>query len=102
MDMEVVLELMISGEMNNFGVIGGVSSHIFALFQGLLKVLAGVDIDFTMTSKGGDDGEFIELYVPPTRLFIINLITIVISTSNAINNGYNSCGLLFLKLFFAI
>ncbi|KAJ0939904.1 putative cellulose synthase (UDP-forming) [Helianthus annuus] len=46
-----------------FWVIGGVSSHLFALFQGLLKVLAGVDTNFTVTSKGGDDGEFSELYV---------------------------------------
>ncbi|KAK9272441.1 hypothetical protein L1049_002814 [Liquidambar formosana] len=41
-----------------FWVIGGVSSHLFALFQGLLKVLAGVNTNFTVTSKGADDGEF--------------------------------------------
>src|ERR1044072_8534544 len=30
-----------------FWVIGGASSHLFALFQGLLKVLAGVNTNFT-------------------------------------------------------
>ncbi|RVW51179.1 putative cellulose synthase A catalytic subunit 6 [Vitis vinifera] len=45
-----------------FWVIGGVSAHLFAVFQGLLKVLAGVDTNFTVTSKAGDDVEFSELY----------------------------------------
>jgi cellulose synthase A len=39
-------------------VIGGVSAHLFAVFQGLLKVLAGVDKNFTVTSKAGDDTKF--------------------------------------------
>ncbi|KAG0488021.1 hypothetical protein HPP92_006832 [Vanilla planifolia] len=34
-----------------FWVIGGVSSHLFAIFQGLLKVLAGVETNFMVTSK---------------------------------------------------
>jgi cellulose synthase A len=41
-----------------FWVIGGVSAHLFAVFQGLLKVLAGVDKNFTVTSKAGDDTKF--------------------------------------------
>ncbi|KAE8099499.1 hypothetical protein FH972_017479 [Carpinus fangiana] len=45
-----------------FWVIGGVSAHLFAIFQGWLKVLAGVDTNFTVTSKAGDDAEFSELY----------------------------------------
>uniref|UniRef100_A0A5B7B0B0 Cellulose synthase n=1 Tax=Davidia involucrata TaxID=16924 RepID=A0A5B7B0B0_DAVIN len=92
-----------------FWVIGGVSSHLFALFQGLLKVLAGVDTNFTVTSKGGDDGEFSELYlfkwtsllIPPTTLLIINIVGVVVGISDAINNGYDSWGPLFGKLFFA-
>ncbi|KAA8514715.1 hypothetical protein F0562_017894 [Nyssa sinensis] len=92
-----------------FWVIGGVSAHLFAVFQGLLKVLAGVDTNFTVTSKGGDDEEFSELYafkwttllIPPTTLLIINLIGVVAGISNAINNGYESWGPLFGKLFFA-
>ncbi|KAA8528831.1 hypothetical protein F0562_036186 [Nyssa sinensis] len=92
-----------------FWVIGGVSAHLFAVFQGLLKVLAGVDTNFTVTAKGGDDEEFSELYafkwttllIPPTTLLIINLIGVVAGISNAINNGYESWGPLFGKLFFA-
>nr|QBI56888.1 cellulose synthase A3 [Agave sisalana] len=92
-----------------FWVIGGVSSHLFALFQGLLKVLAGIDTNFTVTSKGGDDEEFSELYtfkwttllIPPTTLLIVNIIGVVAGVSNAINNGYESWGPLFGKLFFA-
>ncbi|KAH7566958.1 hypothetical protein ACOSP7_011398 [Xanthoceras sorbifolium] len=92
-----------------FWVIGGVSAHLFAVFQGLLKVLAGVDTNFTVTSKAGDDDDFSELYafkwttllIPPTTLLIINLIGVVAGISNAINNGYESWGPLFGKLFFA-
>ncbi|KAL6346905.1 hypothetical protein AAG906_003022 [Vitis piasezkii] len=92
-----------------FWVIGGVSAHLFAVFQGLLKVLAGIDTDFTVTSKAGDDQDFSELYafkwttllIPPTTLLIINLIGVVAGVSNAINNGYESWGPLFGKLFFA-
>lgn len=92
-----------------FWVIGGVSAHLFAVFQGLLKVLAGVDTNFTVTSKAGDDDDFSELYafkwttllIPPTTLLIMNLIGVVAGVSNAINNGYESWGPLFGKLFFA-
>ncbi|KAJ4965339.1 hypothetical protein NE237_017188 [Protea cynaroides] len=93
-----------------FWVIGGTSAHLFALFQGLLKVLAGVNTNFTVTSKGGDDGDFSELYlfkwtsllIPPTTLLIINIFGVIIGVSDAISNGYQSWGPLFGKLFFAI
>lgn len=93
-----------------FWVIGGVSSHFFALLQGLLKVIAGVETNFTVTSKGGDDGEFSELYIfkwtslliPPITLLILNIIGVIAGVSNAINNGYESWGPLFGKLFFAV
>ncbi|KAK7282385.1 hypothetical protein RIF29_11093 [Crotalaria pallida] len=93
-----------------FWVIGGVSAHLFALFQGLLKVLAGVDTNFTVTSKAADDGEFSELYIfkwtslllPPTTLLIVNIVGVVVGVSNAINNGYDSWGPLFGRLFFAL
>ncbi|KAL1067059.1 hypothetical protein V6Z11_D12G104400 [Gossypium hirsutum] len=93
-----------------FWVIGGVSSDLFALFQGLLKVLAGVSTSFTVTSKAADDGEFSELYlfkwtsllIPPTTLLIINVVGVVVGVSDAINNGYDSWGPLFGRLFFAL
>ncbi|KAL0873839.1 hypothetical protein Bca101_023544 [Brassica carinata] len=34
-----------------FWVIGGVSAHLFAVFQGFLKMLAGLDTNFTVTRK---------------------------------------------------
>ena len=92
-----------------FWVIGGVSAHLFALFQGLLKVFAGIDTNFTVTSKTGEDENFGELYVfkwtslliPPTTLLIVSLVGVVAGISDAINNGYQSWGPLFGKLFFA-
>ncbi|KAJ8561446.1 hypothetical protein K7X08_027636 [Anisodus acutangulus] len=93
-----------------FWVIGGVSSHFFALLQGLLKVLAGVNTSFTVTSKAADDGEFSELYlfkwtsllIPPMTLLVMNIIGVVVGVSDAINNGYDSWGPLFGRLFFAL
>jgi len=92
-----------------FWVIGGASSHLFAPFQGLLKVLAGVDTNFTVTSKAADDGKFLELYVfkwtslliPPMTLLIMNIVGVIVGVSDAINNGYDSWGPLFSRLFFA-
>ncbi|KAM5562253.1 cellulose synthase A catalytic subunit 2 [UDP-forming] [Rosa sericea] len=93
-----------------FWVIGGASSHLFALVQGLLKVLGGVSTNFTVTSKAADDGEYSELYlfkwtallIPPMTLLIINIIGVVVGVSDAINNGYETWGPLFGRLFFAI
>ncbi|KAI4316311.1 hypothetical protein L6164_024302 [Bauhinia variegata] len=113
-----ILELRWSGvsiedwwRNEQFWVIGGTSAHLFAVFQGLLKVLAGIDTNFTVTSKAADeDGDFAELYVfkwtslliPPTTVLIVNLVGIVAGVSYAINSGYQSWGPLFGKLFFAI
>ncbi|KAF6156248.1 hypothetical protein GIB67_030251 [Kingdonia uniflora] len=111
-----VLELRWSGvsitdwwRNEQFWVIGGVSAHLFAVFQGLLKVLAGVDTNFTVTSKTAEDAEFGDLYlfkwttllIPPTTLIILNMVGVVAGLSDAINNGYGSWGPLFGKLFFA-
>lgn len=93
-----------------FWVIGGVSAHLFAVFQGLLKVLAGIDTNFTVTSKASDeDGDYAELYmfkwttllIPPTTLLVVNIVGVVAGISYAINSGYQSWGPLFGKLFFA-
>jgi cellulose synthase A len=111
-----VLELRWSGvaiedwwRNEQFWVIGGVSAHLFAVFQGLLKVLAGVDTNFTVTAKAADDAEFGELYlfkwttllIPPTTLIILNIVGVVAGVSDAINSGSGSWGPLFGKLFFA-
>ncbi|THU66536.1 hypothetical protein C4D60_Mb05t15180 [Musa balbisiana] len=111
-----ILELRWSGvsiqdwwRNEQFWVIGGVSAHLFAVFQGLLKVLGGVDTNFTVTAKAADDSEFGELYlfkwttllIPPTTLIILNMVGVVAGVSDAINNGYGSWGPLFGKLFFS-
>ncbi|KAK8950651.1 Cellulose synthase A catalytic subunit 7 [UDP-forming] [Platanthera zijinensis] len=111
-----ILELRWSGvsieewwRNEQFWVIGGVSSHLFAVVQGLLKVLAGIDTNFTVTSKASDDEDFGELYafkwttllIPPTTILIVNIIGVVAGISDAINNGYQSWGPLFGKLFFS-
>jgi cellulose synthase A len=111
-----ILELKWSGvsieewwRNEQFWVIGGVSAHLFAVIQGLLKVLAGIDTNFTVTSKATDDEEFGELYafkwttllIPPTTILIINIVGVVAGISDAINNGYQSWGPLFGKLFFS-
>ncbi|KAK6123974.1 hypothetical protein DH2020_042319 [Rehmannia glutinosa] len=111
-----VLELRWSGvsvealwRNEQFWVIGGVSAHLFAVFQGILKMLAGLDTNFTVTAKAADDAEFGELYIikwttvliPPTTILIMNLVGVVAGFSDALNSGYGAWGPLFGKVFFA-
>ncbi|KAL3837962.1 hypothetical protein ACJIZ3_022553 [Penstemon smallii] len=78
-----------------FWLIGGTSAHLAAVFQGLLKVVAGVEISFTLTSKSAgddDDDEFAELYlvkwtslmIPPIVIMMVNLIAIAVGFSRTI------------------
>ncbi|CAA6669624.1 unnamed protein product [Spirodela intermedia] len=78
-----------------FWLIGGTSAHLAAVLQGLLKVIAGVEISFTLTSKsGGDDAddEFADLYavkwtslmIPPLTIIMVNLIAIAVGLSRTI------------------
>ncbi|EPS60781.1 hypothetical protein M569_14019 [Genlisea aurea] len=111
-----ILELRWSGvsieewwRNEQFWVIGGISAHLFAVVQGLLKIIAGIDTNFTVTSKASDDEDFSELYtfkwttllIPPTTILIINMVGVVAGISDAINSGYQSWGPLFGKIFFA-
>ncbi|WCJ27234.1 cellulose synthase family protein [Euphorbia peplus] len=92
-----------------FWVIGGVSAHLFAVFQGFLKMLAGIDTNFTVTAKAAEDAEFGELYmvkwttvlIPPTTLIVINIVGVVAGFSDALNKGYEAWGPLFGKVFFS-
>ncbi|KAJ6330759.1 hypothetical protein OIU76_009373 [Salix suchowensis] len=62
-----------------------------------------------VTSKATDDEDFGELYafkwttllIPPTTILIFNLVGVVAGVSDAINNGSQSWGPLFGKLFFS-
>ena len=78
-----------------FWLIGGTSAHLAAVLQGLLKVVAGIEISFTLTSKsGGEDGDddFADLYavkwtslmIPPLTIIMVNLIAIAVGISRTI------------------
>ncbi|KAI5656368.1 hypothetical protein M9H77_25161 [Catharanthus roseus] len=100
--MLAVLEIKWSGisleewwRNEQFWLIGGTSAHLAAVLQGLLKVIAGIEISFTLTSKSaGDenDDEFADLYIikwtslmiPPVVIMMINLIAIAVGFSRTI------------------
>ncbi|KAA0043044.1 hypothetical protein IC582_025388 [Cucumis melo] len=100
--MLAVLEIRWSGieleewwRNEQFWLIGGTSAHLAAVLQGLLKVVAGIEISFTLTSKSaGDDvdDEFADLYIvkwtslmiPPITIMITNLIAIAVGFSRTI------------------
>ncbi|KAF9591184.1 hypothetical protein IFM89_002839 [Coptis chinensis] len=92
-----------------FWVIAGVSSHLFALFQGFIKVLMGLKISSsgtTMKYVNDDAGELYRfkltsLLVLPTTLILINLWAMVAAMFLAASSGYWSWVLLFCRLFFA-
>ncbi|CAH9110957.1 unnamed protein product [Cuscuta europaea] len=78
-----------------FWLIGGTSAHLAAVLQGLLKVVAGIEISFTLTSKSGgddEDDEFSDLYIvkwsslmiPPITIMMVNLIAIAVGFSRTI------------------
>ncbi|KAL8151244.1 hypothetical protein V2J09_021052 [Rumex salicifolius] len=73
-----------------FWLISGTSSHLAAVVQGLLKVIAGIEISFTLTSKSaGDDEEdmyadlflvkWTSLMIPPIVIALVNIIAIIYS-----------------------
>ena len=76
-------------------MISGTSAHLAAVVQGLLKVVAGIEISFTLTSKSsGDDVEdiYADLYlvkwtslmVPPIVIALMNIIAMVVAFSRTI------------------
>ncbi|KAJ1401422.1 Zinc finger, RING-type [Sesbania bispinosa] len=73
-----------------FWLISGTSAHLAAVVQGLLKVIAGIEISFTLTSKSGgedDDDIFADLYIvkwtslmiPPIVIAMMNIIAIAVA-----------------------
>ncbi|KAK4789229.1 hypothetical protein SAY86_020548 [Trapa natans] len=71
-----------------FWLISGTSAHLAAVVQGLLKVIAGIEISFTLTSKSAAEDEddiYADLYlvkwtslmIPPIVIAMINIIAIV-------------------------
>ncbi|KAE8076755.1 hypothetical protein FH972_015382 [Carpinus fangiana] len=78
-----------------FWLISGTSAHLAAVVQGLLKVIAGIEISFTLTSKsGGEDIDdiFADLYlvkwsslmIPPIVIAMVNIIAMAIAFSRTI------------------
>ncbi|KAL3678256.1 hypothetical protein R1sor_021212 [Riccia sorocarpa] len=95
-----------------FWVIGGTSAHLAAVLQGLLKVVAGVEISFTLTSKaaGDEDDEFAELYaikwsslmIPPITIMLINIIAIAVAVSRTIYSTIPQWSKLVGGVFFSV
>ncbi|KAG8369714.1 hypothetical protein BUALT_Bualt14G0042600 [Buddleja alternifolia] len=78
-----------------FWCIGGTSAHLVAVFQGLLKVVAGVEISFTLTSKSSAEDEedayadlyeikWTALFIMPLAIIIINLTALVIGFARTV------------------
>ncbi|KAL9270362.1 Cellulose synthase-like protein [Drosera capensis] len=78
-----------------FWLIGGTSAHLAAVIQGLLKVVAGIDISFKLTSKSmadSDQDEFAEMYVikwtslmiPPIVIIMLNCVAIAVGFSRTV------------------
>ncbi|EFJ29751.1 family 2 glycosyltransferase [Selaginella moellendorffii] len=85
-------------------VIGGVSSHLVALFQGLVKVLGGGD-SFSFEAPTcvciSTGTGWSSLLVPPLTILVINMVGVAAGLSDTLNNGYESWGPLLGKLLFA-
>lgn len=78
-----------------FWVIGGTSAHLIAVVQGLLKIIAGIEISFKLTSKSiGEDEEDVyadlylvkwtSLFIIPLAIIVVNIISIVIGCSRTL------------------
>ncbi|RYQ78857.1 hypothetical protein Ahy_Scaffold9g108604 [Arachis hypogaea] len=82
-----------------FWLISGTSAHFAAVVQGLLKVIAGIEINFTLTSKSAaedDEDIYADLYIvkwsslmiPPIVIAMVNIIAIVVAFSRTIFSVY--------------
>ncbi|CAL9079326.1 unnamed protein product [Musa textilis] len=78
-----------------FWLISGTSAHLYAVVQGLLKVVAGIEISFTLTSKSAAEDEediYADLYlvkwtslmIPPITIMMVNIIAIAFGFAKTI------------------
>ncbi|WOL13666.1 cellulose synthase-like protein D4 [Canna indica] len=78
-----------------FWLISGTSAHLYAVVQGLLKVIAGIEISFTLTSKSAAEDEddiYADLYlvkwtslmIPPITIMMVNIIAIAFGFAKTI------------------
>ncbi|KAG6787906.1 hypothetical protein POTOM_003953 [Populus tomentosa] len=95
-----------------FWAIGGTSAHLIAVIQGLLKVVAGIEISFTLTSKSAGEDEddiYADLYIVkwtglffmPLTIIVVNLVAIVIGCSRTLYSEIPEWGKLMGGLFFS-
>ncbi|KAL8143019.1 hypothetical protein V2J09_016051 [Rumex salicifolius] len=96
-----------------FWLIGGTSAHPAAVMQGLLKVIAGVDISFTLTSKSAapedSEDEFADLYVvkwsflmvPPITIMMVNMIAISVGAARTLYSPFPQWSKLLGGVFFS-
>ncbi|KAK6140953.1 hypothetical protein DH2020_025304 [Rehmannia glutinosa] len=94
-----------------FWLIGGTSAHLAAVLQGLLKVIAGIEISFLTSKSAGDenDDEFADLYIlrwsslmiPPITIMITNLIAIAVGVSRTIYSAIPQWSRLLGGVFFS-
>uniref|UniRef100_A0A5B7B9I2 Putative cellulose synthase-like protein D1 n=1 Tax=Davidia involucrata TaxID=16924 RepID=A0A5B7B9I2_DAVIN len=95
-----------------FWVIGGTSAHLVAVIQGLLKVIAGIEISFKLTSKSAAEDEddiyadlymvkWTSLFIMPLTIIVINLVAIVIAFSRTVYSVIPQWNKLFGGLFFS-
>lgn len=96
-----------------FWVIGGTSAHLAAVIQGLLKVVAGIEISFTLTSKSGGEDEddiyadlymvkWTSLFIMPLTIIVVNIVAIVIGVSRTIYSVIPQWSKLLGGLFFSL
>ncbi|XP_010518918.1 PREDICTED: putative cellulose synthase-like protein D6 [Tarenaya hassleriana] len=96
-----------------FWLIGGTSAHLVAVVQGILKIVAGIEISFTLTSKSAgddDDEEFADLYVikwtslmiPPLTVIILNVMAILFGFCRTIYSENPEWSKLIGGVFFAM
>ncbi|CAI5977517.1 unnamed protein product [Closterium sp. NIES-65] len=123
-----VLEVQWSGvtltdlwRAEQFWVVGGVSAHLFAVVQGVLKVVAGIDTSVAVKenpnsvaaagSAGDDkDGEHSELYtfkwtallLPPALVVGFNAAGIVVGIAQGLNGGLSAWGMMLIRVAFAL
>uniref|UniRef100_A0A3Q7GK34 Uncharacterized protein n=1 Tax=Solanum lycopersicum TaxID=4081 RepID=A0A3Q7GK34_SOLLC len=95
-----------------FWLIGGTSAHFAAVIQGLLKVIAGVEISFTLTSKSAAEDEddiyadlyvvkWTSLFILPLTIMVVNIMALVIGISRTIYSVIPQWNRLFGGVFFS-
>ncbi|KAF7150120.1 hypothetical protein RHSIM_Rhsim02G0054400 [Rhododendron simsii] len=95
-----------------FWVIGGSSAHLVAVIQGLLKVLAGIEISFKLTTKStaeDEDDIYADLYVVkwtslflmPLTIIVVNLVALIMASARTIYSVIPEWSKLFGGAFFS-